>query len=133
MKIKLPSLHKEDACFAGGTLVHTKNGLVPIEQIQVGDWVLSRPEAGGELSYKPVTRTFVHESSFIFLLFFRHAVEKDGKWFNHRSETIVATGGHPFAAFDELTGKAGWIDAADLMGGAQGLYGGWGLRVLLPR
>lgn len=27
-----------------GTLVHTKEGLKPIEQLKVGDWVLSRPE-----------------------------------------------------------------------------------------
>jgi hypothetical protein len=31
-------------CFVSGTLVHTKNGLVPIEEIQVGDWVASRLE-----------------------------------------------------------------------------------------
>lgn len=31
-------------CFVSGTLVHTKNGLVPIAEIQVGDWVASRLE-----------------------------------------------------------------------------------------
>ena len=36
-----------DPCFAAGTLVHTINGLVPIEQIKVGDLVLSKPEDGG--------------------------------------------------------------------------------------
>ena len=46
-------------CFVAGTLVHTQNGLVPIEQIKVGDLVLSKPEAGGELAYKPVTQTFI--------------------------------------------------------------------------
>ncbi|MCL2076530.1 MAG: Hint domain-containing protein [Betaproteobacteria bacterium] len=33
-------------CFIAGTLVHTREGLVPIEQIKVGDWVLSKPESG---------------------------------------------------------------------------------------
>jgi len=48
-------------CFVAGTLVHTKEGLKPIEQIKVGDWVLSRPEnpeKGTEPDYKRVTRTF---------------------------------------------------------------------------
>lgn len=31
-----------------GTLVHTRDGLKPIEQIEAGDWVLSRPENGDE-------------------------------------------------------------------------------------
>ena len=50
-----------EPCFAAGTLVHTINGLVPIEQIKVGDLVLSKPEDGGEQSYKPVTKTFEHD------------------------------------------------------------------------
>ncbi len=59
---KMPTMPYESACFAGGTLVHTKNGLVPIEQIKVGDWVLSKHESGeGEREYKQVTKTFVHE------------------------------------------------------------------------
>lgn len=57
-----------DPCFAAGTLVHTSNGLVPIEQIKVGDLVLSQPEDGGELSYKPVTRTFEHDFKEVMLL-----------------------------------------------------------------
>jgi hypothetical protein len=47
--------------FCAGTLVHTDKGLVPIEQIKVGDMVLSRPEDGDEntpTEYKRVTRTF---------------------------------------------------------------------------
>lgn len=47
--------------FAAGTLVHCKNGLVPIEQIKVGDWVLAKPENGGEQAYKRVLATFKHE------------------------------------------------------------------------
>lgn len=34
-------------CFIAGTPVHTDKGLVPIEQIKVGDLVLSQPEQGG--------------------------------------------------------------------------------------
>jgi hypothetical protein len=62
MKIDLPTLRYESACFAGGTLIHTKEGLKPIETIQVGDWVLSKHESGeGERAYKRVTQTFKHE------------------------------------------------------------------------
>jgi hypothetical protein len=31
-------------CFVAGTLVHTKDGEKPIEEIRVGDWVLSYPD-----------------------------------------------------------------------------------------
>ena len=62
MKLDLPALRYEPACFAAGTLVHTKEGLKPIETIKVGDWVLSKHESGeGERAYKRVTQTFKHE------------------------------------------------------------------------
>ena len=48
------------AGFAKGTLVHTQEGPKPIEAIQVGDWVLSKPESGGERAYKRVVKTWAH-------------------------------------------------------------------------
>jgi hypothetical protein len=46
-------------CFVAGTPVHTKEGLRPIEQIKVGDYVLSKPEDGkGKTAYKPVVKIF---------------------------------------------------------------------------
>ena len=48
--------------FVAGTLIHTDKGLVPIQDIKVGDRVLSKPEDGsGDIEYKPVVKTFVHE------------------------------------------------------------------------
>lgn len=45
--------------FVAGTLVHTDKGLVPIEQIKVGDLVLSKHESGeGETAYKRVVSRF---------------------------------------------------------------------------
>lgn len=45
--------------FVAGTLVHTDQGLVLIEQLKVGDLVLSKPESGkGEVAYKRVLKTF---------------------------------------------------------------------------
>ncbi len=47
---------KSESGFVAGTLVHTKEGLRPIEQIKVGDYVLSKSENGeGEPSYRRVS------------------------------------------------------------------------------
>ena len=43
--------------FVAGTLVHTDQGLVPIDQINVGDLVLSKPESG-DVAYTRVLKTF---------------------------------------------------------------------------
>lgn len=81
-------------CFVAGTLVHTKEGLRPIEQIKVGDYVLSKPESGtGELSYKRVSRTYEYEDKEVFFVswdVFDPATNK------YDSEHVVVTGEHPF-------------------------------------
>ncbi|MDO4250892.1 MAG: hypothetical protein Q4C68_05210 [Moraxella sp.] len=60
---------KHNGCFVAGTLVHTDKGLVPIQDIQVGDMVLSKPEDGtGEPEFKPVLKTFVHEDKEIWIV-----------------------------------------------------------------
>ena len=41
-------------CFVAGTLIHTKDGLKAIEDIQIGDLVLSKDDQTGEVAYKPV-------------------------------------------------------------------------------
>lgn len=87
---------KEMGCFVAGTLVHTKEGLKPIEQIRVGDLVLSRHESGeGELCYQPVTGTFQYENREVFHLGWEARKEaSDGKpaWDEGR---VAVTGGHP--------------------------------------
>lgn len=53
--------------FVAGTLIHTDKGLVPIQDIKVGDLILSKPvlskpeDGSGDIEYKPVVKTFVHE------------------------------------------------------------------------
>lgn len=71
--IALKERPTEKSGFAAGTLVHTKEGLKPIEQIQVGDWLLSFPEdqpipqeyrqdPNPPKIYKRVVQTFVTEN-----------------------------------------------------------------------
>lgn len=95
-----------DGCFAAGTLVQTDQGLVPIQDIQVGDMVLTKPESGeGETSYKPVLNTFVHENKDLWLFeAVKHWNNKDinGKRINselHRftseKSELIATPNHP--------------------------------------
>ena len=81
-------------CFVAGTLVHTKEGLRPIEQIKVGDWVLSKPESGeGESSYKRVTRTFEYDDREVWFLAF--VPLKNGKDQSANEAHLVVTSAHP--------------------------------------
>ncbi len=71
------------SCFAPGTRVWTLIGLVPIEQIKVGDPVLSQDPESGELAYKPVLDVTQRPAG-------PRANVTVG------TETITATPGHPF-------------------------------------
>jgi hypothetical protein len=86
-----------------GTLVHTREGLRPIEELQEGDYVLSSPEDGsGEQAYKRVLKTFLHEQKTI-----RQVI---GDWGEvGRFEMLAPTGDHPF-----WVEGAGWT-RADLL------------------
>jgi len=95
-------------CFVAGTLVHTDKGLVPIEQINVGDRVLSKPENGeGEVAYKPVENTFVHEDKEIWLVEFTMFGLYPDKVIYSREvppcfDVLVGTPNHPFWVVGEL-------------------------------
>ncbi|MDR3157661.1 MAG: matrixin family metalloprotease, partial [Zoogloeaceae bacterium] len=76
-------------CFIKGTMVHTREGLKPIEEIKVGDYVLSSPEnKPGIREYKRVVNTFVHKNKTIRHLGIRN---QEGQ-----TEIVAATGNHPF-------------------------------------
>lgn len=92
------------ACFAAGTLVHTKEGLKPIEQIQVGDWVLSKPENGGEQAYKRVLKTFEYPPERIVEVRYT-GPSKDQRKKAGTGFRIMATLNHPF-----WTKEDGWTD-----------------------
>jgi hypothetical protein len=92
------------ACFAAGTLVRTKDGLVPIEQIKVGDWVLSKPENGAEQAYKRVIKTFAHAPEVVMAVGYTQPDDV-----NKGGGRLIATLNHPFW----VAGK-GWTAAGDL-------------------
>ena len=46
-------------CFVAGTAIHTDKGLVPIEQIKIGDKVLSYNEKTKQYEYKSVANNFI--------------------------------------------------------------------------
>lgn len=84
------------SCFAKGTLVWTKTGKVPIEQVELGDFVLSQNVDSGELTYKPVLGKTIRPPSPMLKI-------------TTSNETLVTTLGHPFW----VTG-AGWRMAKEL-------------------
>lgn len=102
---------------AAGTLVHTDTGLVPIEQLTVGDKVLSKAADGsGELVYKAITNTMVTENTIVKLLELSVAVDNSLPIQerlrlqrivnNQRSTNLLVTDNHPFWVKEK-----GWLSA----------------------
>ncbi|WP_210412510.1 polymorphic toxin-type HINT domain-containing protein [Leptospira yasudae] len=84
-------------CFVAGTLVHTKDGLKKIEEIQVGDVVLSWNEETSEKEFQPVMEVFVREADLIYKLEFLNG------------SIVETTWNHPFW----INGR-GWVETKDL-------------------
>jgi hypothetical protein len=84
------------SCFAAGTSVWTLSGPKPIEQVTVGDRVLSQNPETGELAYKGVLATTLRPASTMLSI-------RSGK------SAIATTLGHPFF----VVGK-GWRMAKEL-------------------
>lgn len=93
-------------CFAAGTLIHTQNGLVPIEQITQRHRILTRNENDptGALVYRPILDHFVNPNKDVVAVTFANV--------QGQQETLISTLGHPYY----VTGKA-WVDAIDLQVG----------------
>ena len=86
-------------CFVAGTLVTTEDGFKTIEEIEVGDKVLSEDETTGEVAVKTVTETYVNETDELIHI-------------GVNGETISATPTHPF-----YVDKLGWTLARSLRAG----------------
>lgn len=89
-------------CFVAGTLVHTSEGLKPIEEIEVGDLVAAKETIDGEVQWKPVTELYVYENKEVLHITF---TSKSGD-----IETISATPEHPFWVVGQ-----GWTTAGNLV------------------
>jgi len=92
-------------CFPAGTLVTTQDGLLPIEQVQIGMFVLAVDPEHNEGGYRRVVRTFVRQSTDLVEM----RVEERGS-----AETLRATAEHPFFVLGR-----GWTLAAELAPGDQ--------------
>ena len=86
-------------CFVAGTLVTTEDGQEPIEEIEVGDKVLSEDETTGEVAVKTVTETYINETDELIHICVN-------------GETLSATPTHPF-----YVDKLGWTLARSLRAG----------------
>ncbi len=81
--------------FSADTVVLTDEGLLPIVELEVGDWVYGYDETTGEMAYYPITATWAHiDPTIVYLTI-------DG-------EVIETTPSHLFYT-DE-----GWVQAGEL-------------------
>lgn len=97
-------------CFAAETEVATADGLKAIEDVRIGDLVLSRDEFTGETSLRPVTALIAGDRREIWEVRVE-TVEADGQV---RSEVIRTTEEHPWAA-----AAGGWLITRDLVAGTE--------------
>ena len=88
-------------CLAAGTVVWTDLGSMAVEDVRVGDLVLSQDIETGELSYKAVVRTTVRPNTKLVRIRTEH-------------EQIDASGGHVFWISGE-----GWVKSRELASGME--------------
>jgi hypothetical protein len=93
--------YSEGGGLVEGTLVHTKDGLKPIESIRIGDLVLSQPKMTGEQNYRRVIDTFRYEDKIVY------EVEYFTPW--GQEECHYVTAEHPF-----WVQGVGWTGASAL-------------------
>ncbi|PJZ82982.1 hypothetical protein CH364_18610, partial [Leptospira harrisiae] len=96
-------------CFVAGTKIHTKEGLKNIEDIRVGDVVLSKSDETGEVSYRKVVNTFIRQTEAIYTVSFADGTVLETTW-NHPFR--VKKQGHALEKFSIET--TDWVQAKDL-------------------
>ena len=83
------------ACFVAGTKIKTPLGLKNIEELKVGDYVLSYDTSNGTLKEEKILKTFIHETNEYVLI-------------KTKNKSVETTKDHPF-----LTTK-GWKKVSEL-------------------
>ncbi|MCH1913223.1 TIGR04388 family protein [Leptospira noguchii] len=97
-----------DTCFVAGTSVRMESGFKVIEDVKIGDKVLSWNENTGIFETKRVTETFVHEVPQLFYM------ELDGE------EVLQTTWNHPFrrrmtdSTSNDVALTSDWVKVEDL-------------------
>ena len=84
-------------CFTAGTLIKTRNGYRNIEDVKVGDYVLSWNEKEDQIEYNRVAQTFQRQTNEVYRITLQSGT------------TIETTWNHPFY----IAGR-GWVQAKDL-------------------
>ena len=112
--------------FVGGTLIHTETGLVPIEQLKIGDKVLSKAANGlGELIYKAITNTMSTGNISVWLLELSIAVDsflpiKERIRLRELSDSqpltrLLITENHPLWVYDKQWTQAKKVRSQDVL------------------
>lgn len=95
---KATLLYKRDecGCLPEGSVIATKEGTKPIEQINLGDLVLAKDTDTGEIGYKPVIKLYNRDNDELYSI-------------GIAGQTIQTTANHPFWVQGE-----GWVKAENL-------------------
>ncbi|MCG2572302.1 hypothetical protein LVY74_01860 [Acinetobacter sp. ME22] len=117
------SLESNHVCFVGGTLVHTERGIIPIQEVQVGDKVLSKNENDKTINYQTVKNVIKTEQQRVIRVSFRYWINESlsimkrldrldeikEKYGEEPRADLLVTANHPFW----VVGK-GWVEAINL-------------------
>jgi RHS repeat-associated protein len=95
---------KGKCCFVAGTLVETKDGLRPIEELDIGDLVLAKDVESGEIAYKEITDLIRRHDRIIWKV----VVETEDK----QTEVFETTDDHPW-----WIPERGWVTIEELSSG----------------
>ncbi|UUZ54363.1 hypothetical protein LP419_39375 [Massilia sp. H-1] len=104
------------SCFVAGTLVAVQGGFKTIEDIRVGDLVLSKDDQSGDLALKAVTDLIITRNKGVYDL---TVLTAPGE-----IEVLTVTDNHPFWVLNKVTSsdgsdQAGWVNSGELKPGMQ--------------